>query len=287
MFLQHPQRLLEQVVEIERVGGFLAALIARLDVFDLLEEGQEIRKLFREQFLDRSLGVDDEAEDVREHVAFRETDFLGIDPGARDDGVEQIFLVFAVHDREPARITEGAPVPPQHAVADGMKRPAPEPAGVDREQIGDAVEHLAGGLVREGEEEDVARVDALLEQVGDAIGEGARLARAGPGDDEQRSRRRGHGRVLLFVQFARVIDADRRRGGGALERVLAGHWGTTLERRSRLFNEKFRSVEAAACSRILFGVSAAGIVGDLGIIRFIAAVPASRMRARTPPQYPG
>ena len=30
-----------------------------------------------------------------------------------------------------------------------------------------------------------------------------------------------------------------RRGMGALERVFAGHWGTTLLRRSPLFNEKF------------------------------------------------
>ena len=39
---------------------------------------------------------------------------------------------------------------------------------------------------------------------------------------------RRHGSVLLRVQFASVIDADCRRGGGALERIFAGHWGITL-----------------------------------------------------------
>ena len=137
---------------------------------------------------------------------------------------------------------ERAAVASKHAIADGVKRPAPESAGVERQEVGDAVEHLPRGFVGESEEEDVSRVDAVLEQVGDAVGEGARLARAGAGDDEKRTRRRGHRGVLLLVQFARVIDADRRAGRGALERVFAGHWGTTLESGSRLFNENFREL---------------------------------------------
>ncbi len=87
----------------------------------------------------------------------------------------------------------------QHPVADGMERPAPESARVRRQEIRDAIEHLARGLVREGEKEDVARIDAVLEQVGDSIREGARLAGTGSGDHEQRARRRGYRGVLLLV----------------------------------------------------------------------------------------
>ena len=159
---------------------------------------------------------------------FGKSDFLRIDSAARDHGVDQILLVFAIHDGESARISESAAVAAQHPVADGMKRPAPESARVDREEICDAIEHLARGFVGEGEEQDVARIDAVLEQVGDAIRQGARLAGAGAGDDQQRTRRRGHRGVLLLIQLRRVIDADCRRGGGALERVFAGHWGITL-----------------------------------------------------------
>ena len=46
--------------------------------------------------------------------------------------------------------------------------------------------HLAGGLVGEGDGEDVAGADALLQQVGDAARDDARLAAAGAGQDEQR-----------------------------------------------------------------------------------------------------
>ena len=51
----------------------------------------------------------------------------------------------------------------------------------------DAVAHLARGLVGEGNGEDAPRADVLLaDEVGDAVGDDARLAGAGPGEDQQR-----------------------------------------------------------------------------------------------------
>ena len=120
-----------------------------------------------------------------------------------------------------------------------MKGAAPDAGRVNREEVDDPVEHLAGGFVRKGEEEDVARVDPVLEQIGDAIGEGARFARAGPGDDKQRPGWGGDGGVLLRVGLRCVIDADRGRGRSALEQIFAGHRGTTLRLGFGHFNEKF------------------------------------------------
>ena len=52
----------------------------------------------------------------------------------------------------------------------------------------DALAHLVGGLVGERDGEDAERADALLlDEVGDAMGEHPGLARAGAGDDQQRS----------------------------------------------------------------------------------------------------
>ncbi len=84
VFLEHSKRLFEQIIEVERVGRFFPALVARVHIFDLLQERQEIGKLLREQFLDRSLRVDDETEDVRQHVALWKSDFLRVDSAARD-----------------------------------------------------------------------------------------------------------------------------------------------------------------------------------------------------------
>ena len=50
-----------------------------------------------------------------------------------------------------------------------------------------AAEHLLRGTPRERQEEDAFRADPRLEQVRDAVHQRARLARAGSGDDQQRS----------------------------------------------------------------------------------------------------
>ena len=52
---------------------------------------------------------------------------------------------------------------PQHAIADRMKSAAPNSAGVDRQQIRHAIEHLSRGLVRESQEQDISRIDSVLE----------------------------------------------------------------------------------------------------------------------------
>ncbi len=223
MLLQHPERFLEQIVEVHRVRGLLLFLVARLHVRDLLEQRQEIGKLFREQRIDRRLGVNDETENLGQHIAFRESHLLRIDSRRGDHGIDQILLIFAIHDGEPARIPERASMPAQHAISDRMKRAAPKSARVHRQQIRDAIEHLARGFVRKSEQQDIARVDAVLEQIRDAIGEGARLPAARAGDDQERTGRRRHRRELLLIQLRRVIDIDRGRGGSALERVFAGH----------------------------------------------------------------
>ena len=51
----------------------------------------------------------------------------------------------------------------------------------------DPLAHLGGGLVGERDGEDPRRVRALVDQVGDAVGEHPRLAGSGTGDDEQRT----------------------------------------------------------------------------------------------------
>ncbi len=61
-----------------------------------------------------------------------------------------------------------------------MKGPAPEPTGIDWQKVGHSVEHLAGGFVREGQQEDVARIDPILQKVSDTISKGARLCPSQP-----------------------------------------------------------------------------------------------------------
>lgn len=114
-------------------------------------------------------------------------------------------------------------MPAQHSISDRVKGAAPQSTRVHRQQIRDAIEHLTRGFIREREQKDIARVDAVLEQIRHAIRKRARLAAARTGDHQQRTGRRGHRRELLLIQLRRVINVDRGRGGSALERVFAGH----------------------------------------------------------------
>ena len=144
-------------------------------------------------------------------------------PAPRNDRVDQILLILTIENREAARITERVSVPAQHAVANGVKRSAPKAARVHRQQVRDPIEHLARGFIRESKEQNISRIDPVLEQVSDAICQRPRLAAARARDHEQGARRSRHRRELLLVQIRRVIDADRGRGRGALKRVLPGH----------------------------------------------------------------
>jgi hypothetical protein len=74
-----------------------------------------------------------------------------------------------------------------------------------RQQFVDALLHFAGGLVREGHAEDVARGDAALDHVRDAKSDDAGLARARAGQDEHRAFDGFHGLALLRVE--RVQDS--------------------------------------------------------------------------------
>jgi hypothetical protein len=71
---------------------------------------------------------------------------------------------------------------------------------------GQAREHLARRLVREGDREHPGRAHgAGLDEVGDARGEHARLAAAGPGEDEGGFARKGDGPELLGIETGKEI----------------------------------------------------------------------------------
>ena len=68
-------------------------------------------------------------------------------------------------------------------------------------EVLDAVAHLAGRLIGEGDGQDAVAGDVLdFHQVGDAMGEDARLARPGAGDDEDRSVDGKHSFALGVVE---------------------------------------------------------------------------------------
>ncbi len=89
------------------------------------------------------------------------------------------------------------------------------------EQLVDAFAHLARSLIGERDRQNRIRRHALLlDQVRDAIGNHARLARPGSGQDEYRAVRRFYGSSLLRIQlFDKMLQEIRVRKGKALTPV--------------------------------------------------------------------
>ena len=90
---------------------------------------------------------------------------------------------------------------PQDPHAHRVERRHPHREGPPADEVDDAFLHLPGGLVGEGDGQDLARLCAAgREQVGDASGEHAGLSRSGSGHHQQRRTAVFHRRPLRRIQ---------------------------------------------------------------------------------------
>ena len=71
-------------------------------------------------------------------------------------------------------------------------------------QLHDALLHFPCRLVGERHSQDLARAHALADQIGDAVGDNARFACAGPGQNQNRAFGGFHGPALLRIERAQV-----------------------------------------------------------------------------------
>ena len=131
---------------------------------------------------------------------------LFIDAGGINDLLEQTQLVIRVEDREVVLQADEFGVPAQHLCADRVEGAEPGHAFYHLPDDGArALDHLAGGLVREGHSEDLAGPGlARRNEVGEACCQHARLAGSGAREHEDRTVRREHGFPLVFIQAAQV-----------------------------------------------------------------------------------
>lgn len=119
--------------------------------------------------------------------------------------VQEIRRILPIVDRKRRIEPDMLGVLAQEPCANAMKCASPgervgHSAGVGAQHLGTnplhATRHLGSGPARESHEQNAARIGALDDQVGDAMGQSVGLARPGAGDDEERSsRKRSHGRA--------------------------------------------------------------------------------------------
>ena len=168
----------QQVVEVEGVGVAHLLLVVAVDLRnDLLEVvvglfgeavgGEELVLRLADGGLD---GVGGEADVV--------------DAGRVEGGLGDAQAVGLVVDGEVAVDADAVGVLAQQAHAEAVEGADEQPLA--RQHRLDAVAHLAGGLVGERDGEDLVRLHPLEEEMGDAAGDDARLARPRPRQHEQR-----------------------------------------------------------------------------------------------------
>ena len=185
----------EQVVEVHGVGVAQAPLVLAVDLGDaaLVDAPGPV-----------GVGVDPDElvlgrADHGVDGAGRE--LLGVDVEVAQHVGGEALGVGLVVDGERRRVAQPGGVAPQDAHAGGVERGHPHLLGDGPDQRPHPVLHLVGGLVGEGDGQDLEGRDALLlDEPADPRREHPGLARAGPGDDQQGPAGVGDGLPLDGIQ---------------------------------------------------------------------------------------
>jgi hypothetical protein len=113
-------------------------------------------------------------------------ELLGIHVLVREAGPQQAQLVVLVEDREVAGVPDPLGLAAQDAHAGRVEGAGPEQPGASADERLQALAHLTGGLVGEGDRQDGPRMDApLVHEVGDPVGQDPRLSAARSGQHQQ------------------------------------------------------------------------------------------------------
>ena len=215
--VQQGDGLADQVVEVEGVGRPQPALVLAEDLRD--RRRGEVVLVCRGR---RLVGRDQLVLEVRDrHRDTARTELLRVQVEVADDHAQQPLRVVGVVDGEVGVHPLQQPrLRPQDADARRVEGRDPHVGGPGSDQVDDALAHLGGGFVGEGDGQDLPGRDVpRRQQVGDAAGEDRGLARPRAGDDQQRCARVEHRGALLRVEALEqagdaVVGGNRPRGGG-------------------------------------------------------------------------
>ena len=173
----------DDVVEVQGVGGAQALGVGAVDLGEVALEGVggdgALGELGRGDELVLEVG-----DAVGEGLG---GEALGVDAQLAHDEGDEAGGVGGVVDGEGGAQAGGLVLAAQDAHAGGVEGGDPHALAGGAHQGGDAFAHLGGGLVGEGDGQDLAGAGAAGgDEVGDAVGEDPGLARTRTGDDEQR-----------------------------------------------------------------------------------------------------
>ena len=171
-----------------------------------------------------------EGDDGAEEVPLREAPLGHRDPEVGRRRFEQVLAVLGVEDGEVGPVAEELGVAAEEPGADRVERPGRHPRQVGAEEALDPPGHLLRRPVREREEEERLRGDAVLDEARNAVDEGPGLPRPGPRHDDGRAVRGEDDGLLFGVQLPVVVDPVALRRGGPPKDVAFRGGGRELGR---------------------------------------------------------
>ena len=198
--LKQRERFHEQVVKIERIRSAEA-------LFILLVNAQRkplaVRISLREKLL-RVKGFVFRVGDAFFHLPLGHV-FL-VHAHILQDIADDLHLVAVGVDGEIALVAQAVAVNAQHFGAAGMERGHPHVLHAFANKLRRALAHLGRRLVRERQRKDVPRLDAMFNQVCNAVCKHARFAAARARKHKQRAIQAFHSRALFLVQNRKIHD---------------------------------------------------------------------------------
>ncbi len=178
---QELESLHEEVVEVHRIGTCQPAVELVIDPCCLLVQGRVAVRAELFWPLHRILRIRDAGTDGIQRILLR------IDIELVHDGLHETLGIIVVVDGERPRVAQKLAVLPEHAHAHGMEGADPHATDAARHDGREALAHLIGSLVREGDGKDLPGTDPFVcNHVGDPHREDAGLARTGASKDEKR-----------------------------------------------------------------------------------------------------
>jgi len=173
----------EKVIEVHRVGAFETGLQDTVDLRGLAVErglGGALHLVGVDQGV---LGRGDARADGLQG------ELLGVDVKVVHDRLDETLRVVVIVDGEVGRVADELGILAEHADAHGVEGADPHAARTTRQEMTEALAHLGGSLVREGDGQDLPRAHALVgTHARDAVREHARLAGTRAREHEERSR---------------------------------------------------------------------------------------------------
>ena len=189
--------------------------------------------------------------------------------------LDEANLVGLVVDGEVRAVAEPRRLPAEDPATCGMEGQHPHRPDDAAQQSAQPRAHLVGGLVREGDREDLGRLHATRgDQVPDSIRENTRLPRPGAGDDQHRPLRRENRVALRRIQVREVLLG---RENGHLAIVTTTLTGSPARLRGACEPsvQAGRTVRRAASTQ---AVAAASAPGSLDFRTTSTSGPSSRKR---------